>query len=130
MTTLKQIFPFALSLALVVGIVLGALWFKDSVVFASAPSGLPATVATSSNPIVTSTGNLIFATSTCTARIISTATSSIMIKFNGVGGAPTSSFGHWQGASTTVAYDSGQYGCEALSIYSFSSQLITVTETR
>ncbi len=34
-TTLKQIFPFAVSLALLAGIIVGAIWFKDKVAYAS-----------------------------------------------------------------------------------------------
>ena len=99
---------------------------------ASAPSGLPATVATSSNPTVTTTASLVIATSTaCSARIVTTVASPIMLTFSdNQGKVPTGTYGHLQPASTTVAYDSGQYGCGAVRIYSFVSSAITVTETR
>lgn len=98
----------------------------------SAPSGLRAIVATTSNPTVTSTAGLVFATSTqCSARVITTYASPIMVTFSDVQGkVPTGTFGHLQAASTTVAYDSGIYGCETVRIYSFTSQAITVTETQ
>ncbi len=99
-------------------------------VHASAPAGLQATLATSSNPVVTNTAATVFATSTCAARIVSTTgNSAIMITFTDKD-TPSGLFGHWQAASTTVAYDSGQYGCGKVKIYSFSSQNITVSESR
>lgn len=99
---------------------------------ASAPSGLPAVIATSSNPTVTSTAALVFATSsTCSARIVSTTNTGIMLTFgDNQGKRPTGAYGHWQAASTTVAYDSGLYGCDAVFVYSSASQAISVTETR
>lgn len=100
--------------------------------FGSAPSGLPATVGTSSLMAVGTTQGIIFATSTCAARIISTpGTSGIMLTFDDSKGAvPTGTLGIWQAASTTVTYDSGQYGCGAVRAFSFAAQNLTVTETR
>jgi hypothetical protein len=43
---------------------------------------------------------------------------------------PTALIGHLQAASTTVSYDSGIYGCNAVRIYSFASSIITVSESR
>ncbi len=100
---------------------------------ASAPPGLQADVlnATSSNPAVTTTGALIIATSSCSARIITTTASPIMLTFSdNQGKIPTAFYGHLQPASTTVAYDSGIYGCGAVKAYSFVAQNISVTETR
>lgn len=115
-------------------IVTSALLFAFSysnLVTASAPSGLPATVASSSAPRVTSTQSLVIATSSCSARIISTATSSVRITFSDIQGAvPTDDRGHWQGASTTVAYDSGLYGCDAVRVWSQSAQIIEVSDVR
>jgi hypothetical protein len=115
----------------VAGAVLLSVVYLSSTANASAPSGLPATVATTSNPTVTATPGRNFATSTCATRIITTSASPIMITFSDFqGDVPTGSFGHLQAASTTVAYDSGQYGCNAVRIYSFTSQSVTLTETR
>lgn len=99
---------------------------------ASAPPGLPATIATTSNPTVTNTASLVFATSSCAARTITTYASPVMITFGDVAGngGPTGVFGHLQAASTTSTYDSGQFGCGAVRIYSFVSQAITVSESR
>ncbi len=97
---------------------------------ASAPPGLQATVATSSNPAVGTTARILFASSTCSARIVTTYASPVMLTFADLGVAPTATYGHLQAASTTVAYDSGQYGCGQVKVYSFVSQNITVSETR
>lgn len=100
----------------------------------SAHPGLAASVATTSNPTVTTSPSLAVATTTggnCSARIITTYAQPIMITFSDVQGkVPSGTFGHYQPASTTVAYDSGLYGCDAVRIYSFASQAITVSETR
>lgn len=80
---------------------------------ASAPSGLQATVASSTAEVVLAASAVnIAATSTCAARIISTTQQGIMLTMSDFSGqTPTQTFGLWQAASTTVSYDSGQYGC-------------------
>lgn len=116
----------------IVAAILVALSYNSSLSSASAPSGLPATVATSTSPTVTTTQKLVFATSSaCAARIITSRTAPLMITFSDVQGkTPTGVIGHQQAASTTVAYDSGLYGCGAVRIYAYASSVITVTETR
>lgn len=118
------------STLIVVGLI--ALDFKAKVSEASAPSGLQSTVATSSVAAVSSTASVVFATSTnCSSRIITTQGGAIKITFTDKNGyVPTSTFGHVQVASTTVAYDSGLYGCNTFKVYSYESQTLTVTETR
>ena len=107
------------------------LLFQTTPTFASAPNGLVASIATTSNPTVGTTALLLFSTSTCDARIITTYASPIMLTFSqNQGKIPTATFGILQAASTTVAYDSGQYGCGAVTVYSFVSQAITVSESR
>ena len=97
----------------------------------SAPSGLPATVATTSAPTVGNTALRIFATSSCSARIITTYASSIMLTFTDKDGdVPSAILGHLQPASTTVAYDSGLYGCNTVRAYGFVSTAIWVSESR
>lgn len=92
---------------------------------------LPATVATTSNPTVGTTPLLLFATSTCGVRIISTTASPIMLTFSDVQGSiPTATFGTLQAASTTVVYDNGQYGCGAYRAYAFVSGAITIMESK
>ena len=92
---------------------------------------VPARMATTSPAAVTSTASLVFATSTCSSRVITTAASDINITFTDVQGlTPTALLGHVQRASTTVAYDAGLYGCGAVKIYSYASQTLTVSEAR
>ncbi len=95
-------------------------------------SAIPGTVATTSVNGVTTTASLVYGSTTaCTARIISTGASPIMIGFTDKQGfVPTGLQGHLQPASTTVAYDSSQYGCNAVRIYSFVAQNITVSQTQ
>lgn len=95
----------------------------------SAPTGLSATIATSTNPTVGTTALTVFATSSCAARIITTVASPIMITFSDAF-TPTATYGHLQAASTTVVYDSGQYGCGSVKVYSFVSSAISVSESR
>jgi hypothetical protein len=88
-------------------------------------------VATTSNPTVTTTAAVVFATSTCASRIITTSAAPVMMTFSDYAGqTPTGSFGHLQAASTTVAYDAGVYGCGLVKVFSQGTQVITVTETR
>lgn len=102
-----------------------------SLTLASAPSGLPATVATSSRVTVNATQKVVVASSSCTARIISTASSSIMLTFADQGlFVPSQDVGFFQATNTTAVYDSGQYGCGLVRAYSWTTQQITVSETR
>lgn len=97
-----------------------------------ATPGIPATLATSSISVVGTTASRVFATSTCTSRIITTAAKPVMLTFSDLNGyTPTGAFGHLQAASTTVSYDSGLYGCDAVKIFGFDSNTtITVSEFR
>ena len=105
------------------------LSFMASNAKASAPTGLPATIATTSPATVGTTAISVFATSSCSARIITTYASPVMLTFSDYSGqTPTGTFGHLQAASTTVVYDSGQYGCGLVKVYSFTTQTITVSE--
>lgn len=98
-----------------------------------APSGLSATVATSSQASVGTTATTIFATSTnCAARVISTVADPIMLTFNDYKGeVPSGTYGYLQAASTTVAYDAEIYGCGAFKAFGFTaSNTIHVFESR
>lgn len=112
--------------------ILGIFLSAPSKQYGAAVMGLSARLATSSNVTVsTSVGGNIFATSSCAVRIISTGNSGIMLTFSDITGeSPSASVGHWQGPSTTVAYDGGQYGCGAVKAYSGVSQTLKVSETR
>ena len=116
--------------ALLIGIIIGGMWFGDRSL-ASAPPGAPATVATSTAQSVTiGVAELLFATSSCSSRIVSTQGDAIKLTFSDFTGlVPSASVGHVQAASTTVAYDSGLYGCNAVKVYSYGTQTVHVTET-
>lgn len=128
--TQKSYLPYAILTAVILlaSYLIGA---SVSKVNAMAPSGLPASIATTSPAAVSTTASTIFATSTCAARIISTTASPVMLTFSeNQSVVPTALFGVLQAASTTVAYDSGQYGCGAVQVYAFVAGNITVSESR
>ncbi len=111
---------------------------------ASAYPGLHATVATSSNLTVgpsevynskigsyMGTSTSAEGLSVCADRIVSTTNQPIMLQVSSAASTSLNgSNGIWQGASTTVAYDGGLYGCGYWSFYSYASTTITVVETR
>ena len=140
MTDTRQIIRFA-GMTIGVAILLFSffLFQETNKAYASAPSGLNATVATTSPLTIGPTDalnvTLFGATTTtnngCAARIISTTATPIMLEFT-ISASTTASgtVGHLQGASTTVAYDGGQYGCGLWTAYAFATTTITVTETK
>jgi hypothetical protein len=114
-------------------IAISVMVYQANLASASAPIGLPATVATTSNwGVGPQLANSIFATSTCSARIVTTRENPVRIVFSDVEGRiPTATVGHLQLSSTTVAYDSGIVGCGLMRIFGvYASSTITVTETR
>lgn len=134
--TIKQILgAFAVgTLFVLLGVNLGNFNFAG----ASAPSGLPASIYKVTNIEVGPQANTLVFSSTdrCSSRIISTVGSSIMLNFASTSAQATSTaylsefVGHIQGASSTVAYDSGIYGCPNVGIYGVASTTIRVTEFR
>lgn len=71
--------------------------------------------------------------SNCKARVVSTSgNSAIMISFGDVTGFGSTTVsgtaGHWQAASTTVAYDSGLFGCGRWTAFGYASTTVMVTE--
>ena len=105
----------------------------------SAPIGLPATIHTVSQVAIGPQERIvIFAGSTfCSSRIIATRGTEALFSFasSSVSGMATSSNhlalsgrGLTQGASTTVAYDGGLYGCGPVGALAYSSTTITVIE--
>ena len=123
-------------IALIAGSIILSLYvlgWNSQAAHASSTPGLGATVSSSTQETVGTTAGIVAATSTytCAARIISTQNSPIMLQFSQFqGGAPTGGAGLWQAASTTVAYDSGLYGCNAISAYSYATQNIQVVVTQ
>lgn len=116
-------------------VVLFLMWnmLGGAATLGSAASGIPANVATSTNITVTTAASAFFATTTnCVSRTISTV-QPIMLTFSDINGAtPTAVLGNIQGASTTVSYDAGLYGCGLFKGISASgaSGNVTVTEYR
>ena len=70
----------------------------------------------------------IFATSTCSARIVTTTGGDITLSFHD-GFVLGQYSGHLQLASTTEIYDGEQYGCGLMRVFAVSSTTITATET-
>lgn len=79
----------------------------------------------------------IFAENTaCKARVVTTSgLSAVMISFDDIPAAGnvgsttvSGTVGHWQAASTTVAYDAELYGCGTWNAYGYASSTITVSE--
>ncbi len=100
---------------------------------ASAPPGAPAVVnSMASTSVNTPTVTQIAATSTCTARTISTSgASAVMLGFSAFQGTTTTgSFGMYQAASTTVTYDSGQFGCGQISAFSYATSTVNTLTTQ
>ena len=128
-------------LAIIIGMIALTAMLLTQRAYGEAPSGLKAAFATTSTatvgpqkPNVASTTVTVFGNETnCSARVISTVGTPIMLLFSNAmisstTANPTALYGHTQAASTTVVYDSGQFGCGYVSAYAFSSTTITVSE--
>jgi hypothetical protein len=112
------------------GMVLAYVVFAPGLIARADTTQLPSTVATSSLVTVAQTPLTVFATSTmCAARVVSTTGSPVMLTFSDAY-TPSATAGFVQGASTTVAYDSSQYGCGKVKAYSFVTSAFTVQESR
>lgn len=133
--TTKSLIALLITSALfAVGVLLSSY---AGLVGASAPSGLPATLTVATTTTVGPQQNItVFAAGECAARIVSTKAQGIMLLFadptNGDISSTTLSgaVGHWQAGSTTIAYDSGLYGCGRMIGYAGASTTITVSTTR
>lgn len=73
----------------------------------------------------TNVQQLVATSSNCVSRVISTMNVPVMLTFGG--SIPNGAYGHWQGASTTVAYDNGSFGCGAINAFSYSSTSVVVS---
>ena len=128
---MNNTFYAGFALAVVVMLAFVGLFFAQTT-YGSAPSGLEASVATTSAFVVGPTDQMLLATSTnCAARIVATRNSEVQLKFSEfAGGLLNGMGGVTQAASTTVAYDGGIYGCGSLHVYSFSSSTVRAIVTR
>lgn len=131
---------FALGGLIFLTIVFLLLFRQGQIAQAAAPIGIPASVATTSTSVIGPTvaiNNLRMGSTTnetylqCASRIISTSNSAIMLAFSSAASTSLSgTVGNWQAASTTVAYDSGLYGCGYWTVYAYATTTLTITETR
>ena len=140
----KENTKYILGIGLLAALVALFVLFDRVPTNAAAPSGLPAAIASSSRSVLvgtTSPTTIFSATTNCASRVISTLSQPILLTIStSSGGAlqniPTATNGIFQGASTTVAYDSGLYGCGEVSVYGYQfsvsvpSTTITILETR
>ena len=140
---LKNMKTEKITLAVIV-IIIGFLVYglfkskPESKPLGQAPSGLNSLLAVATTTAVGPQQNktIFSSNSQCTGRVIGTAGQAIMLAFgdptNGDISSTTltSMVGFTQGASTTVAYDSGVYGCGRWSAYGIASSTITTTEFR
>lgn len=104
-----------------------------------AAQGIASVLSTTSTAVVgPQSGTLLFPEkSFCAARIISTGSNPIMLAFTSAiltstatsTTNPSGSNGFQQAASTTVAYNSGLYGCPAVTAYGFTaSTTVSIAE--
>lgn len=119
-------------LLMLIGALVFVGWSTQQQALGAAEPGNPGTIATSTNINVPAGAVTVIASSTCTARIITTSpTSPIMLTFSDVlGQTPTATYGHVQAASTTVVYDSGLYGCGRVKAFGWGTSVITITDVR
>jgi hypothetical protein len=115
MENVKRIDIYIIAIAIVLA---GYFWWNNAQTFGAAPQGLPATIgAATSVTVGTSTPMTLTATSTgCASRIITTGAQAIKISFDWKLASTSldKNIGHLQLGSTTVAYDSGLYGCSVV----------------
>lgn len=128
---MKNLKAIILALGIFIIALVGILTSQDKVVVGGAPAGLASTMATSSTISVGPQAVTALYTSNtyCTSRVISTVAQPIMLSFNAMSSTTVSGVsGHYQAASTTVSYDSGEYGCGLMSAYGFNAST-TITKS-
>ena len=126
---------------LIIGLLAVIISVNTSVTLGSAPSGLPATFATTSTTQVgpskvsyaSSTLVIFVKTTNCASRVISNPDTAIRIwfsndMFSSTTANPTLSLGHFQATGTTQVYDSGLYGCGFVNGHSYATTTLTISE--
>lgn len=118
-------------------VAMAIFWAVSEPAKSSAPPGLQVNVATSSTFLVGNIAKILTATTTCSARIITTTGNAVMLSWyaNALQGTSTPIIGTIQAASTTVAYDAETYGCGQMSVIGVTlsngtEDQITFIETR
>jgi hypothetical protein len=109
-------------------LILLAILYNDKQSFRGATPGLESRIATSTlvRP-VTTTQSILFATSTCATRFITTNAGGIYLSFSDDFSVPTATSGHFQAGSTTVAYNAEEYGCKTFRAISATGATVNVT---
>lgn len=120
-----------LTLAITLTVFAGFTFSQGGDVFGS--DGNATNIATSTYAYPVGTSQIVlFATSTCSSRIVTTRDIAVSLSFNEAAGrVPTAIAGHVQTASTTVVYDSEQYGCGAVrAVSTGAATTVHVSEAR
>ena len=125
-------------IVIVLGFVIYGSFKTQTKPLGEATSGVPSVLAIATTTAVgpQQVKTIFSANSQCTSRTVGTAGQAVMLTFgdptNGDVSSTTltSMVGHWQGASTTVNYDSGVYGCGRWSAFGVASTTITTSEMR
>lgn len=132
MNNINTIYRVGLTLLAIALIGLLTYWVSLQIplTFSSAPSGLPAQNLPATSTVLTlsaDTATTLFeARRSCNARSISTGAQNLKISFSST--TPNSFIGSVQLSSTTVAYDSGLYGCGQWRGFATASTTIDLNE--
>lgn len=127
---MKKYIPFSIILSVLIILVMWYAYNSIPKAVGSAPAGYVAKIGSSSLArIASQTSTQLYATSTCASRIIGQASSSLRAVFQDNAVFPSGTFGHIHSGSTSVAYDSGIYGCGLWRIYNPSDSEVTFTIT-
>ena len=131
-TTQKKMSPMKKAILSILAVLAAALGVgTGNVMLGSAPSGLPASMASTSQAAIGATVTTLVATSTnCASRIVTTVANPIRLSFGSPDQPivqPSGTIGHLQAASSTVVYDSGIYGCGLIRVFGYGSDTITIS---
>lgn len=118
-------------------LLIGGVLFNSYNAKASSPAGMATLIASSTVKAIVGPSNAVTLFNfnvDCASRVITTYANPIMFTFATSSDLsstvkPTGTFGHYQAASTTIAYDSGIYGCGLWQAYGFgASTTISISE--
>lgn len=114
-----------------IGLFVGFLAIRvGPVQLGAAPPGLSPTVASTTQFSIATAGAVrqIVGTSTqCSSRIVTTDANGVGLAFNDQP-LDVRYIGHWQAASTTVAYDGEVFGCGVMRARVVASSTVIITE--
>jgi len=117
---------------LVAGLALGYVALQANFASGEAFTGQAANVVSATSTTVgpDTVVTLFEINAQCDSRIVTTNQDAINISFRTITGfTPTALIGHYQAASTTVAYNSGLYGCGKMTAQGLTaSSTVTISE--